>query len=142
MKTAHKKRTLLLVLGVLSVTGCATNVDNVKPEDDRETKDEVYAEYLEEKYGDEYPDLDTGVAIDYSLRFCSVLESNPVTPGEIDVWLQEDQGLEGRDLVIFQDVLYTGVKVYCPQNLVSVEHLKPVEKEKEKEGLLNAKEVA
>lgn len=122
----RKGSLVLLVLGGLALTGCAKSVDNIDPEADRQTKDEVYAEYLTEKYGEEYPDMSVEVGVDYSLRLCSVLDGNTVTPADLDVWLEEDEGLAGRDLTVFKDMLYTGVKVYCPDNLGAVEHLRPV----------------
>lgn len=115
----------VLLVGSFALAGCATTVDNVKSDDPREKKDEAYATYLEDTYGEELPNLDKSVAIDYSLRLCSVLDGQQVAPAELDDWL-DSEGLEGRDRVVFADMMYWGVYVYCSDNLIEVQHLRSI----------------
>lgn len=125
MRSTIPALAVLMSAAALTLTGCGANsIDDIAEDTPRETRDEVYAAYLEDTYGDEYPNMDVAYGADVTLRLCSMLGSGePVYPSDFDSLLEE---LPAEEVPVFKDALYQGVRVYCPEHLSQVEFFRPM----------------
>jgi hypothetical protein len=117
----HKIPTLFAAAAILALTGCGDPIDKLGDDATRAERDEVYTGYL----ADTYTDADGPGWVDFNLRLCSVMDSEKVRPAEFDD-LFEEEGVTEEKRPDVQDIIYQGVRVYCPENLSQVEFLRPV----------------
>lgn len=100
----------LLAAAGFTLTGCAKGIDDITPDMPRAEKDEIYVAWVEDTYGDAFPDMRPAEAPEMAESVCDVYDQGLGSfVGFIYAEFDEDE------IPMVKDIVDTGVRVYCPE---------------------------